>query len=228
MKLQHRNNLRGILSNCQRNTTFLTAFLSFKAYQMTFGRIVDGSSGEAGRIQGNIVNKIFIQEIIATTVTVIQIAVCQLVHVDDLLRFSVFGQIEDTLIRIAVDFAFGAMHFYVTVAALRKGGHGQVGSSTAVKEQIDHLVINGIIFTAEDATSNHIFLVIQNFINIIVILDRVGYLAYTLQSEDINAQGYPECMFDTPHSGGIEWHKNYSSIPRSFLPYYDLSQFIPI
>lgn len=195
---------------------------------MTFDRIVDGSSGEAGRIHGNIVNKIFIQEIIATTVTVIQIAVCQLVYIDDLLWFSVFSQIEDTLIRIAVDCAFGAVDFNVAVAPLGEGGHGQVGSSAAVKEQIDHLVVNGIIFTVEDATSNHIFLVIQNFINIIVILDRVGNLAYTLQSEDINAQGHTECMFETPHSGGSKWYKNYTSVPRSFLPYYDLSQFIPI
>lgn len=139
---------------------------------------------------------------------------------------SVFGQIQDSFIRIAVDFAFGAVDFNVAVAPLGEGGHGQVGSSTAVEEQIDHLIIDGIIFTAEYTTSNHIFLVIQNFINIIVILDRVGNLAYTLQSEDMNTQGHPECMFETPHSGGSKWYKNYTSVPRSFLPYYDLSQFI--
>ena len=151
----------------QWNTALKAAFLGFEAHKVAFNGVSNGGTGEAGGVFGNVVDKVLIEEIVATTVTIVQIPVGHFIYINDLLRFAVFGQIQDTFIGIAVNLALSAVDFYVPIATLGESSHSQVCGCAAVKNHIDNLIVNGIIFAPEYTPSDYLGFGIQNGVDIL-------------------------------------------------------------
>ena len=81
----------------------MPAFFCFESYQMTFNEIVDCGSGKTWGINGNVVYKVLVQEVIATAVAIIQCAISELVYIDNLRGLAVLSQAKDAFICVTVD-----------------------------------------------------------------------------------------------------------------------------